>query len=263
MSTVRAQIEQLRTIITAQEAELADLEVEVLDIQRELSDFSQHYERIVQPVVDRLQVIRELIAELEQQYTLPNASSEAPHSTFESPAWTPPPGYVSVEEQFRRTWRVPRQEDFSPSAARTVPAVEDAPELLKRLYRQLARRYHPDLSADPAEREHRNRLMAEINNAYNRRDLDALKVLAAQPENRSVDEPLETLQLRQMQQIHLQLTQRLVHLKRERDDLLSSDLMWLKIQQSLNQGRDVLREVADRLEQEYALCVDRLAQLRR
>ena len=37
---------------------------------------------------------------------------------------------------------------------------------LKRIYRQLARRYHPDLATDPAERAARNDVMARINDAY-------------------------------------------------------------------------------------------------
>jgi DnaJ-class molecular chaperone len=37
---------------------------------------------------------------------------------------------------------------------------------LKRLYREIAKRIHPDLATDDAERAKRNQLMAEVNRAY-------------------------------------------------------------------------------------------------
>ncbi|HWQ32913.1 MAG TPA: J domain-containing protein [Blastocatellia bacterium] len=37
---------------------------------------------------------------------------------------------------------------------------------LRKLYREVCRRFHPDLSADEREREHRHHLMVEINRAY-------------------------------------------------------------------------------------------------
>lgn len=37
---------------------------------------------------------------------------------------------------------------------------------LRKLYREVCRRFHPDLSADESEREHRHHLMVEINRAY-------------------------------------------------------------------------------------------------
>jgi hypothetical protein len=37
---------------------------------------------------------------------------------------------------------------------------------LKKLYREVARKFHPDLSSCPQERQHRHQLMVEINRAY-------------------------------------------------------------------------------------------------
>jgi hypothetical protein len=37
---------------------------------------------------------------------------------------------------------------------------------LKKLYREVARKFHPDLAACPQERQHRHQLMVEINRAY-------------------------------------------------------------------------------------------------
>jgi len=50
---------------------------------------------------------------------------------------------------------------------------------LKSLYRDLAKRAHPDLATDGAERASRGALMVEINEAYRRSDLTALRAIFA------------------------------------------------------------------------------------
>ncbi len=56
----------------------------------------------------------------------------------------------------------------------TVPHVPD----IKVLYRQLARRYHPDLARNDADRVISNNQMKEVNSAYGAGDLHALMRLA-------------------------------------------------------------------------------------
>ncbi|MDQ3514901.1 MAG: J domain-containing protein [Chloroflexota bacterium] len=62
---------------------------------------------------------------------------------------------------------------------------EDAAEA-KRLYRDLARRYHPDLARTPEERERREAMMLRVNEAFRDRSLDALRALHRAGE---VDDP--------------------------------------------------------------------------
>lgn len=50
----------------------------------------------------------------------------------------------------------------------------------KRLYRQLARRFHPDLASTSAERAYTTSIMAAVNNAYARRDIQTLRDLAGE-----------------------------------------------------------------------------------
>lgn len=52
-------------------------------------------------------------------------------------------------------------------------------ELLRRLYRTLARLLHPDLATDQAERAEREQLMRLVNQAWERRDLEQLQRLVA------------------------------------------------------------------------------------
>jgi hypothetical protein len=48
---------------------------------------------------------------------------------------------------------------------------------LKKLYREVARKFHPDLSSCPQERQHRHQLMVEINRAYETGAEDRLQEL--------------------------------------------------------------------------------------
>jgi len=263
----QAEIARLKADIARQENELTALEADLLDLRHELREFQERYDRLVKPLLDRLQIIRGVIAELEAQASPPPQLGPVPDRPTLESMWTPPPDYVPVEEQFRRAWQVPRQrEEYTPpSAAPEGEPAGEAPEAaIKTLYRQLARRYHPDLTTDPAERTRRNRLMAEINEAYTRRDTEALRALAGQPAGAAPVEPLAAIQVRQLRQIAAQLAERIDQLKAERIELINSDLMALKLEQTLigRRGRDVLRDMADGLEREYQMCLDRLDELR-
>jgi hypothetical protein len=296
MADIHDQIARLQHDITRLQAEVADLEADVLDLQRELDTFKGRYDRLVRPLIERLELVQDLIEELETKHSPPppQLGGLTPETDAEN-TWTPPPGYRSVEEQFQRAWRKPEnssglgaplesdwtppqdyvsvEEQFrrtwrkqSPLSSSPVPPATGplSPQALKSLYRQLARRFHPDLTTDPVERERRNRLMAEINAAYSRRDLIALQTLAAQSPDMPLDQPLAAIQLRQLQQIREQLLRRIDQLKHERHTILNSELMDLKLQDSLGakQGGDVLQTLADQLERDYAASLRRLDELR-
>lgn len=64
-----------------------------------------------------------------------------------------------------------------------LPMFTDTPqdkEAEKRLYRQLARQFHPDLATSSAERAFRTTIMAAINNAYKAQDIETLRDLAGE-----------------------------------------------------------------------------------
>lgn len=58
----------------------------------------------------------------------------------------------------------------------------DAEDELKQLYRELAKRHHPDLARTAEERREREPLMQRVNAAVRERDLDALRALVREAE---------------------------------------------------------------------------------
>ena len=60
---------------------------------------------------------------------------------------------------------------------------EDQSAELKRLYRRLARRFHPDLAPNEADRTYRTDMMMRINAAYAANDLERLQTLELEPDS--------------------------------------------------------------------------------
>lgn len=267
---IQRELERLRSEITNMEGVLADLEAEVLDMQHELEDFRTRYDRTVQPVATRLEAVQAAIADLEAERDARlNLLRYGPDSPVDSSrGWKPPDDYVPIEEQFRRLWESPpadaAPEIDIPQNKPRAAAADSREAQVKRLYRQLARQYHPDLATDPDERDLRNDLMARINDAYTRRDLEALQAIAHQPDGARAGEPLAALQLQELRQIREQLGQRLSELRFEHTSLLHSDLMRLKVESTLSQGRgrDLLTDLAAQLEREYEAAMHTLESLR-
>lgn len=243
-------IRSLRDEIAERERFAAGLQTEIAELEKELRTFRARYDRIITPLKTRLDALKAAIAELEAERLRDQRGSVSPTRS----SWTPPPDYVPVEEQYRRVWEIPRQADAGASpVAEGEARAQHREEQIKRLYRALARRFHPDLAADDADRARRTAIMIHINEVYAERDLGALMTLAEQPDAIQPDLPLALLTLRGLQQQSVELEARIVDLQRRRDDLFYGEMMKLKLDDKLAgmRGRDLLREMAGRLNEEY------------
>lgn len=69
-----------------------------------------------------------------------------------------------------------------------VSAVNRDKNAEKRLYRDLARRFHPDLAATNAERAYATSIMAAVNSAFKKRDMQALRDLSGEVDPSVVSE---------------------------------------------------------------------------
>jgi hypothetical protein len=127
----------------------------------------------------------------------------------------------------------------------------------KRIYRELARRFHPDLAADSLEQAYRTSIMASVNVAYQQRDLGTLRDLAGELDPAMVAEidNSETLQIKNLrkQLFSCQRRRRKVSLqfKSLRQENIAK--LWRHAQELDTSGeKNWWSEVQDSLEKEIA-----------
>ena len=128
------------------------------------------------------------------------------------------------------------------------PEEFDPPPSLKTLFREVAKRIHPDFASDPAEQKHLTLLMMRANQAYSRGDADTLqRLLDDQLEiNASVADEGDTSAL-------LRITRQIQHaerdiaaLDREHETLLASEIgqLYVDAEATAREDRDLLDELA-------------------
>ena len=142
----------------------------------------------------------------------------------------------------------------------------------KRLYRELARRFHPDLAETAAELAYRTSVMTAVNAAYTAGDSAALYDLAGELEPDELRElaQMETRESRQARERLMQCRRRRRKVVRQLDELRreSTARLW-RLARELEEPNEnwwvaVRRELAAaraRLEEEVAALEERVAQL--
>lgn len=136
---------------------LAELAAEEATLEAELAAFHADYLRVVGVVMAR-------VAELEARIlALVAGRSHAAGDVRAAEA---------AQDRARRTTE----------EARTVPGPSGPPPTadLKRLFREAAKRMHPDLAADEDARTHAEAFMKRLNQAYRAGDAEAIQDLVAQ-----------------------------------------------------------------------------------
>jgi hypothetical protein len=159
----RAKLEQLQEELQKSRISLAEAEAELAQEQAAVNAFRMHCRIKLDDLVEQYLQLRSereaLLIDLEflrQGYEPVSAQDEL----------------LSDETWFEET---KEQEDI---LLPTDTPVDKAAE--KRLYRELARRFHPDLAISLFERAYRTTIMAAINNAYAEGDTEALYELAGE-----------------------------------------------------------------------------------
>jgi hypothetical protein len=257
------ELDQLRTQVAGRERQVAELEGEIHELEAEIEDFRQRYERAVGFAAARVVAARELLAQLEAE----RYAAQAPTPPHGVAAYAAP----SVEEQYRQRWNG-RSTAANPEPPETLPELspdvdEDTKPNLKKLYRSLARIYHPDYASDEDDRDRRTQLMTLINEAYQKGDLSTLQLLQREkPDEGEGDTktPFAMLVLQQLKNIASALNLQVATLQNRRSRLINSDWMKLKLDEKLlkQQGRDLLKETLHGFDVEYAQLQRRIDRLR-
>ena len=154
-------------------------------------------------------------------------------------------------------------QEESPEAKK--PKELNPPENLKKLFRRVAKRIHPDLASSSTELERRHDLMAKLNQAYDGLDEKAIRSILVEWE---AEEPAhEKLELgEQMVRVVNQLAQvrkRLHEISDELEDLTLTEMFQLRknIDSAELEGLDLLQEIADDIEEKIRETKTRIRDL--
>jgi len=126
---------------------------------------------------------------------------------------------------------------------------------LKQLYRQLARRFHPDMAIDEADRDYRTQMMMAINAEYAAGDLDKLEQLLLEPDAphtitiQSEEEQLDLL-IRELMRVQNRLQE--IEDELARLDKHKSAVMMRRQEEVVQKGRDWFVEVETQLRKDIA-----------
>ena len=208
-------------------ATLAERELELTDLSSHLAAFEGRYLRQVGTLYAELDEWKARIAEVRAQRE-PSAAAKRQSE--------------EAREQARQTHEAAHGEaskptDFTPS-----------PEL-KSLFREVAKRIHPDFAKDSADCDLRTRLMAEANRAYRAGDADALRRILDEYDDSADAIPGEGVGaelIRIIRQIS-QARKRVASIEQELATLRQSEIAQLvqDDEKAIKEGRDLLAELAD------------------
>jgi hypothetical protein len=223
----REQLAMVRTTLAERESELAQ-------IRAQLKTFEGRYLRQVGILYAELDGLEARIAE--REVDLYDSASAR----------------LRAEETRRQA-----QETHDAAFGEAREAEEfDPPPSLKTLFRDVAKRIHPDFARDDAEQKHFTLLMARANQAYSRGDTETLQRLLDDHReiNASIAGEGATAEL-------LRITRQIQHAERdlttldaERYTLLASDLAHLHVdaEAAAREHRDLLTELATGLREQIA-----------
>ena len=242
------ELEKKRAQLAQLESQLAERELDLATLRAELAAFERRYLRVVGLRYAQLDELEAEIAEyfakrqpkdVEAQQRAHSARAQARESTEAT----------GEAESFDET------EAFVPS------------ETLKRLYHDIARRMHPDMTDDPEEKKRRHSIMSEATNAYERGDEARLREIfsdwESSPETVKGEGAGADL-VRVIRKI-AQVERRLQAIAAQISQLGESELQHLKTQvdEAGEEGRDLLAEMAERLAGQIDEARQRLSELAR
>jgi len=229
------------------EQELAENELLLSTDQAELRLFETNYNQRVGTKYNDLEEVKALIYELASRL------------------------FPQQEEEYQSQARTAREQagPHAPEGEETVPP--PVPEKftvsqeIRKLFREVARKIHPDLATDPGERDRRHDLMARLNKAYEERDEEKIReVLRDWEEGRPDENYLDAGELlsRILKKIG-QVRMRLASIQEEIGCLRNSEVYRLKekIEAAEVLGHDILEEMAAEVEEKINAVKHRVRRL--
>lgn len=228
--------------LSALEAELTKSELDLETIKTSLWGFETRYLKIVGVLLAELDDVEAQIAEAEKNLNIDNRDAKVRAKEARAKARE---SAEAVDDVATR-----KEEIFKPT------------DDLKRLYREVAKRIHPDLCSDERQRTRREKLMADANRAYEEGDearlRDILMEWEASPE--AVEEETVAAELVRTIRKIAQIRNRLEAIKSEIEAITASDLfdLHMKSETASMEGRDLLYEMAAQVGEKISKAKERL-----
>jgi len=225
-----------REELAAIRATLAERELDLVDFRSRLAAFEGLYLRQVGALYAELDEWKARISELHARLDPSASKTEQAQKAREQARQTHEEAHGKASET----------RDFTPS-----------PDL-KRLYREVARRIHPDLAKDSSDLERRTRLMAEANRAYETGDAEALQRILDEYEDGAdavEGEGIGAELIRIIRQISMARA-RVAAIEQELAALRQSEIALLKNQaeEKERDGSDLLSELATAVREQIEIA---------
>ena len=252
-------VAQLENEVFALREQLARLEQEHADLRVELRDFELLYHARVGPFEAQLAEAQLHIDEYRLRIELVQ---------WRGKSLSPVQLEAEVEQRLRaereRAEAIHANADFARSFA-PPPPIDPAAELdLKQVYRELAKRTHPDLAADDDDRAIRSQHMVDVNALYAEQNLEGLRQILRQIEpQRFVQNETPEQRLARLKDERLRLEAAIWRVRVEISDVNRDPLMALKLEAALarSRRRDVLAETAQQVQTRLLEAESELQQL--
>ncbi|HEV2528275.1 MAG TPA: J domain-containing protein [Thermomicrobiales bacterium] len=249
--------QRLLVVIEATRQQAVELRADLEQLRDDLGRFEATYHARVGHLLVDLNRLQLECDEYRQRIAIRQASWRTDDATIESDIERMFRGRrQDVEDERAEADAWQRLADSQPDERLDAASADE----LRRVYRELARRHHPDLAQDPAERERRERQMTRVNAAYRDRDLGALQemmTLAPEPGETQADRtPAERLawatgELRRLDDV----------VAKARADLglarsSATHALWLRARSDAGLLDDIAREIQSRIDEARAVLDD-------
>ncbi len=246
---IEEEIDAKRLELSQLTEDLAALELEATDLHRLLGLFERRYLTSVGALYVELDVLYARIAEARSKKAAAD-DDDARRDAFRAQARA---------DQSAREYQ--RAHAEPPETIAKGPITSS----LKKLYRQIAARIHPDKAQSEAARQSRTRLMAELNEAYAQGDESRMREILenweSSPETvAGYDEAADLERLtRTLAQVRLKIWEIEGELRRTKLSELYS--LMLRAEEAQSHGEDLLGELAAELSAEIRLARQILEEL--
>lgn len=227
---------RLRAELELLTQELSELELELATAQAEIAAFTHRYSTLVG---SRMSELDRLQAEIALRHA--RRAPKDPEMQQQAEA------AQSRAEQSRR-----EQQRFADIGHEEAPAFRPSSDV-KKLYRQLAQKIHPDRARDEEDRNWRTQLMSEANRAYRSGDESALHEILSLWQEGEGRAPAAKAAAAAPSGLMAQVAgvrRRVAEIEAELNRLYGSRLyeLFAAANMARRQGRDLLQEMADKLD---------------